>query len=179
MIPQATIREAREDDAAAIAWVQVDTWRTAYRGIVDDDFLDRLSYERSAQRIQEAFMGPQSSGWVYVAENDAGEIVGFACGGPERSGDPVYTGELYGIYVLPEYHRRGIGRALTAAIAGRLVQSNRCKMLLWALAANPCRAFYEALGCRVLREQEIGIGGEPYTEVAYVWEDITPLLQGT
>ena len=70
-------------------------------------------------------MGPQSSGWVYVAENDAGEIVGFACGGPERSGDPVYTGELYGIYVLPEYHRRGIGRRWIVKDLAALLYSSR------------------------------------------------------
>jgi len=39
------IREASVEDASAIARVAVDTWKTAYRGIIDDNYLNSLSYE--------------------------------------------------------------------------------------------------------------------------------------
>jgi hypothetical protein len=39
------LREARPADAAKIARVHVDGWRTTYRGIVPDDYLAALSYE--------------------------------------------------------------------------------------------------------------------------------------
>jgi len=175
MTSPARIREAREEDAAAIARVHIDTWRAAYRGIVADEFLDRLSYERSATHFREVFMSPQSRDWVFVAEDDHGEVIGFACGGPVREADPAYKGELYAIYLLPQHHRRGIGRALTAAVVGKLLDSGITTMLIWALAANPSRMFYESLGGRRLREREITIGGAAYIEVAYGWDDITPL----
>jgi hypothetical protein len=47
------IRRATLEDAAAIARVRVDTWRTAYRGIVPDEFLDNMSYEGNESRWAE------------------------------------------------------------------------------------------------------------------------------
>ena len=44
------VREAMPCDAAAIARVHVDAWRTTYRGIVPDEYLSSLSYEKSQQR---------------------------------------------------------------------------------------------------------------------------------
>jgi hypothetical protein len=41
------VRRARLQDAAAIARVHVDAWRSTYRGIVPDEHLDGMSYERS------------------------------------------------------------------------------------------------------------------------------------
>jgi hypothetical protein len=41
------IREAELSDAAAIARVHVDTWRSTYRGVIANDYLERLSYERA------------------------------------------------------------------------------------------------------------------------------------
>ncbi len=46
---------------------------------------------------------------IIVVEAERGRIVGFAVGGPERSGNPVYKGELYAIYIIEEYQQQGIG----------------------------------------------------------------------
>ena len=37
------IRQAKEKDVLQIAEILVEDWKTAYRGIMDDDFLDSLS----------------------------------------------------------------------------------------------------------------------------------------
>ncbi len=47
------IREATPDDIPGIARVHVDTWRTAYLGIVPAEHLAGLSYERSEARWRE------------------------------------------------------------------------------------------------------------------------------
>ena len=77
------IREARIDDAAGIAKVHVDTWRTTYAGILPDEHLANLSYERREKLwIDYILSDAESRIFNYVAENDAGQIVGFASGGP-------------------------------------------------------------------------------------------------
>lgn len=92
------IREAVAPDAAAIARVHVDCWRTTYAGIVPHDYLANLSYGRREQMWRDVLSAQQPATFVYVAEAADGQVVGFASGGPERSGHAVYTGELYAIY---------------------------------------------------------------------------------
>lgn len=170
------IREADVSDAAAIARVHVDSWRTTYTGIVPEDYLANLSYSRREQIWYAALSASGSPSFVYVAEDAAGGVVGFASAGPERSGHAVYKGELYAIYILASHQRRGIGRRLTQAVVKRLMEAGIHSMLVWVLADNPFRAFYEALGGRPVTEQEITIGGARLIEVAYGWRDIHVLL---
>jgi len=171
------IREASPTDAAAIARVHVDSWRTTYAGIVPADYLANLSYARREQFWCGVFSTPPLSGCVYVAAQDTGEIVGFASGGPERSGDTVYRGELYAIYLLATYQRQGLGRRLTTAVVQRLLQCGLSSMLVWVLAANPGRAFYATLGGQQVDEKTTTIGATPLLEVAYGWPDLRELVQ--
>ena len=46
-------------------------------------------------------------------------------------------------------------------------------MAVWVLAANPFRQFYEALGGKLVAEQQIDRGGQSFTESAYGWQDLT------
>lgn len=95
------VREATHNDIPAIAKVHVDTWQTTYRGIVPDEHLANLSYERQANGWYDILNhAPENGYFTYVAEDESGEIVGFASGGEERTGDPIYKGELMAIYIL-------------------------------------------------------------------------------
>ena len=103
-------------------------------------------------------------------------MVGFADGGPEREGNQTYQGELYSIYILEEYHRRGVGRKLVSAIAQSLLACQMSSMLLWVLKDNhPSRRFYEALGGEYVGQKAISIGGASILEVAYGWKNIDVL----
>src|SRR5699024_3828292 len=114
------IRKAAQQDARGIAKVHVDSWRTTYKNIVPDEFLDSLDYEdrteRWAQNVHERM--------VYVAETDDGEIVGFSTGGKEREGKyDGYDGELYAIYIFEEYQGKGIGKKLVQPVADELIKA--------------------------------------------------------
>lgn len=171
------MREASLDDAAAIAWVHVNTWRTAYRGIVPEDYLAALDYEkRESSWVQILSTAAENSHFAYVVEDGAGQIIAFADGGPERTSDPVYKGELYAIYILAAYQRKGIGRRLSLAVVERLSQSGFHSMLAWVLADNPACRFYEALGGQKVYEQQISTGGAMLNEFAYGWTDTRVLI---
>ena len=45
-------------------------------------------------------------------------------------------------------------------------------MLVWVLADNPSRHFYEALGGQYVSAKQIEIGGAMLDEVSYGWRDI-------
>jgi GNAT superfamily N-acetyltransferase len=171
------IREASPTDATALARVHVDSWRTTYAGIVPAAYLANLSYAQREQFWGDIFSTPIPSRCVYVAVQDTGEIVGFASGGPERSGHALYRGELYAIYLLASYQRQGLGRRLTMAVVQELLQCGLSSMLVWVLAANPGRTFYAVLGGQQVDEKESTIGTTPLREVAYGWPDLHELVQ--
>ncbi|WP_243458199.1 GNAT family N-acetyltransferase [Sporosarcina sp. Te-1] len=168
------IRKALKGDEEGIAKVHVDSWRSTYKGIVPDAYLEQLSYEERAAMWRRAIGGNP----LYIAENADGQIVGFATGGKERSGNIAgYDGELYAIYMLKEAQGKGLGALLTAAIAKELEQMGLTSMLVWVLDENPSKSFYERLGGQVIDETTISIGGEEFLEIAYVWKDLSLLAE--
>lgn len=166
------IRAARSQDSPAIAKVHVESWRTTYAGIVPQIYLDQLSVEQRAEYWHGVIANTDRQSVIYVAEDDQEQIIGFAIGGPEREGDPTYSAEIYAIYVFKNAQRGGIGRRLAAAVCEDLKQRGHRSLLIWVLADNPSRGFYEALGGQFVREKEIEIGGAILRELAYGWKDL-------
>jgi ribosomal protein S18 acetylase RimI-like enzyme len=170
------IRPATLADAAAIARVHVDSWRTTYKGILPDDYLANLTYERRESLWREILSRPAGHSLDYVAADTPDNIVGFVSGGPERSGDPVYTGEVYVIYLLERWQGQGIGRQLTMTLVRQLMARGLTSLLIWVLAENPSRRFYEALGGRLVRDKRETTGGVQLIEVAYGWLDAQTII---
>ncbi|XKI13344.1 GNAT family N-acetyltransferase [Sporosarcina sp. ANT_H38] len=164
------IRKAEVEDAEGIAKVHVDSWRTTYKGIVPETFLENLSYE---QRELTWKRGIKENN-VYIAEDENGQVIGFSTGGKERTGKyEAYTGELYAIYILKEYQGKGIGQLLVQTVVEDLKVKNLNSMLIWAIEENPACRFYEMLGGKKMDTEEIEIAGKKLSEVAYGWGDIT------
>lgn len=164
------VRPAEIGDAAAIAAVHVETWRTAYRGLLPDDFLASLDQAGYGERWKRALA--DGSGRIFVAE-DEGRIVGFASGGRERAGEDGFSGELYAIYVFEEAQGRGHGRRLVQAVVQALREMGLPDMIVWVLRDNqPARHFYEQLGGVYVRAQPITIGSTLLQEVSYGWKSL-------
>jgi GNAT superfamily N-acetyltransferase len=141
------IRAATPEDARAIAEVHVASWRAAYRGVLPDTYLDRLSVdEREAQR--RGHLGDPSSEWGTLVAEEDGRVIGFATFGPSRDEDaPPGTGEVPAIYLDPAVVGTGVGRALFAEAASGLRNAGFTRATLWVLEANErARRFYEKAG---------------------------------
>lgn len=163
------IRKARPSDANGVARVQVDAWQTTYKGIVPDDYLSAMTYTNREQKWKEII----TSQSVFVAETEADGVVGFSNGGKERTGKyKEYTGELYALYVLKEYQRKGIGKLLLRAVIDYLINNNLFSMTVAVLEENPSRQFYESFGAKRIDTIEIEILGKRLNESIYGWEDI-------
>jgi len=160
------IRQACIDDAAAIARVQIASWRTTYRGIVPNRYLESLDVEVRTARWKEAFAAPMAV--LFVAEAE-GEIFGFISGGKLREPIGDCDGELYAIYLLREWQGQGIGRRLTQKLAAALLGAGYQSMAVWVLARNPAVDFYKRLGALPLAAKTIEIGGAQLEEVALGW----------
>lgn len=167
------IREASVEDAPAIARVTVDTWKTAYRGIIDDSYLDSLTYEEREKGWREF---PFHEAFVLAAEDDQGNVIGFAAGGSQREEDSEYKGELYAIYIYQEHQRKGIGQALFKSFSKKLTQVGVDSVMLWVLSDSPYRKFYEKLGGRVIESKLLEMDGFANQITAYGWPDINAML---
>ena len=157
----------------------MDTWRTAYAGIVPAEYLVGLSYADRERMWQQALTAGPPATSMLVAETEECEIVEFACGAPEREGNLLYRGELFAIYVLKGHQRRGVGRRLFSAMARHFISQDIDSMLLWVLKDNhPARQFYESMGGEYVGEKIITIGRTDLVEVAYGWKAIEDLTAG-
>ncbi|MFF9114883.1 GNAT family N-acetyltransferase [Streptomyces massasporeus] len=164
------IREMTLADCEGVAEVRVGGWRSAYRGLVPQSYLDRLSVEEDAERRRAYLAQGDGSVVNLVAEDSGGEIVGWACHGPYRDGE-VRTddAELYAVYVHPDQMGRGVGRALLTESVARCAAAGHGRLLLWVLKENDrARRFYERAGFRADgAEEPFEVDGVDVPEVRY------------
>jgi len=170
------LRDANKEDLLAIAKVQVDSNRSSYIGIMPEGYLNNLSYGSKASEWDEKLFNEKSTQFMYVVETGNGNIVAFASASLVRTND-LFERELYSIYILKEFQRKGIGRLLIKAIITKFTESNIRSMILWTLQDNPSRLFYKRLGGKVVDKRIIDRGGKELQQIAYAWEDITCIFQ--
>lgn len=141
-----SLRSAETGDARGIASVHVDTWRTAYVGIIPAEVLDALSLDHRAAKWKETLAGLGAGERVEVAD-EGGRVLGFAFTGACRDEDAFGLGELYAIYVAPSHWGTGVGPDLLASARRALVEAGHDRAVLWVLEDNKrARSFYERDG---------------------------------
>lgn len=171
------VRTAEPRDADSLARVHVDSWRSTYAGILPDEFLAGLSYRDRESFWEQVLTTARPTVSNFLAETESGDVVGLAAGGPERTGNETYLGELYLVYLLEQYQRRGLGRRLVSAVAERLLADGFDSMLLWVAKDNhPACRFYVALGGEPIDSRTIDISGTGVAEVAYGWRQVADLV---
>jgi ribosomal protein S18 acetylase RimI-like enzyme len=152
------IRPATVEDARALAQVHVDTWRSAYTGIMPDDALAALDVDEWAERRRGYLVDP---GQFHTLVADAGTVIGFVTFGPYRTdGNPddadPSIGEVLAVYVHPAHQGTGAGRALMDAALAELRARGYREVRLWVLEDNhPSRRFYERYGLATDGQRDI------------------------
>lgn len=173
---QTTIRKATSSDADGIARVHVESWQSTYPGILPEETLGNLSIENRAKAWQKTLQTLPEDHCIVVCENH-NEIVGFACGGPERGMHADYSGEVYAIYILEKAQGLGNGQRMLQNVAQSLLDFGLDSMLIWVAKENDSRFFYEALGGLAVAENSIEIHGTRVEEIGFGWLDVRSILE--
>ena len=165
-----TVRTAEIKDSEAIAEVQIQSWRETYPGIMPQERLDGMNRERSTRHWQANITGAFT---VLVAEAE-GRVVGFASGGDNFECENCETGrgnacdcELGALYLLREFQRRGIRKALFERYAWHKQQQRRQTMIVWVAEKNPSTGFYAARGGELADRKTLTVCGVPVPVLGY------------
>ncbi|MDN4491929.1 GNAT family N-acetyltransferase [Ureibacillus aquaedulcis] len=169
------IRRATKEDAAGIAKVHVDSWRTTYQGIIPNDFLDKLSYEQRTKLWVENFA--QTNNYIIVADTSEGKIIGFATGSKRETNAVPNSSDLTSIYLLEEYQGHGIGKELLKHMFLHFKSQGIERVFVDVLTENKTRHFYEYYGAKLYNTTQIKIGGKLLDELIYEWENVDAVLE--
>jgi GNAT superfamily N-acetyltransferase len=178
------IRRAGRSDASAIGRVHVETWQAAYAGLLPDSMLASMSDARQSAWWSRLLADPGEARGVFVADDEEMGVVGFGSCGPVRDppegldGSEIKVGEVYTLYVEPDFQNRGLGRRLLDALFRQLRADGCDTAVLWMLAANPTRFFYEGLGGEAVGHRVDTMAGSDVEEMAFAWRNLAaPLVR--
>jgi len=161
------IRKAEPRDADAIADVHHEAWQGAYAGIIPYRALTSMINRRGTPWWANA-IGRAAS--ILVVEI-GGTVVGYATLGRNRARELPQQGEIYELYLKPEYQGLGLGTRLFAAARARLLAHGLKGLVVWALEENVNAVdFYAGSGGRDVAEGVEVFDQKALRKVAFVWD---------
>ena len=160
------IRNVIEKDIPSVADIQVNGWKRAYKGIIDDAILNAMNKE---EKIESFKMNYQKNGFI-VAELE-NKVVGFCRYIDNNEFTPDMQDidcEITALYVKPNLKYNGIGTKLFQFVTNEFKSKNKTTMILWCLKDNePSKKFYTKMGGKIIKERAIEIGEKEYLEVGF------------
>jgi ribosomal protein S18 acetylase RimI-like enzyme len=161
------VRRAKPSDATAIATTHDDAWRTAYQGVIPGPELDKLINRRGPAWWESAIR--KGSRVAILQFGDT--VAGYANYGRNRARTLYYDGEIYELYLRPEFQGLGFGRKLFKSARRDLTQSGLNSLVVWALSDNESAVnFYRNLGGRAVARSSERFGAKVLDKVAYAWQ---------
>ncbi len=131
-----SVRPARPSDAAAIARVQLATWKVAYAEVLPAAALALDPADVEAAWAHAISAPPSPHHRVLVSLED-GEVVGFAACEPSSDEDLEHpAAELTALLVEPQWGRRGHGSRLVAASVDLWREEQATHAITWAFESD-------------------------------------------
>lgn len=160
------IRKAEIGDAAAVAEVHRAAWLGAYTGIIPFRSLHSMVNRRNhgwwANAIRRAV--------TVLVIDIGGEVAGYATIGRNRARELPQQGEIYELYIRPEYQGIGLGMRLFAAARDALAGHGLAGLVVWALEDNDgAQAFYRGAGGQDVAEGVEVFDAKALRKIAFIW----------
>jgi len=134
--------------------------------------LDALDLKQREERWINILQIPNRKSQVYVLLNNQNQVVGFYSIGESREKEHNYTHELWGLYILPEYQGRGLGRFVFEDVKQKLHALNAQSLCVIVLKEGPAVGYYKKMGAQIIQENQTEIGGKQYTVYLMGWDKI-------
>jgi ribosomal protein S18 acetylase RimI-like enzyme len=162
------IRDATTLDARSIATIHVEVWWAAYRGFVPDEYLYSLSIDGRESAWRQNLLAADTSTWV---AEESSVVVGWISAGASRDTDVrTSAGEVWAVYVAPEWWAKGVGRSLCVQAEEHLSAERFLSVTLWVLEDNERAVkFYLSNGFAldIGATKQIELGGKTLSEARF------------
>lgn len=162
------IRPLTAEDVRDAAEIRINGWKRAYKGIVDDKYLDTLNIDEQNKKFEKCI---GNENFIVAIQNE--EVVGFCrfvYDNSFSSNIDYVDCELTAIYVHPDFKGKGIGTKLFKYVLDRFNNQNKSTMILWCLADNINSInFYKHMGGEIQEVKQTTIGNKNYKEVGIVY----------
>jgi GNAT superfamily N-acetyltransferase len=139
-----SVRRAVAADAAAISEIYALSWKTAYRGIVLQPYLDQLKLDFWQSKFQNWINHNEMMANLLCVDSNPVGCVAYC-----KARDSEYSdwGEIVSIYMHPDYFRKGYGKMLMDTALKNLSLSGYQDCYLWVLDENTsAQQFYKKNG---------------------------------
>lgn len=170
------IKEIEKEDLYDYMHVNTLSWIESYKGLIDDEFLDKIikDLDENVERLKRKFDQTkidEPSYKRFLLKLD-GEPVGVVSVSKSRDENYPDSGELCSLYLLNKAKKKGLGRILFEKGVEELKKQNFKDMIIFCLEGNPTNEFYKHMGGEYVSSKEKNIGGKDYTENLYYYENI-------
>ena len=164
------IRKAKSSDVRPVTKVHVESWKTTYKNIFPEDFLESISFDKR-YKLWERILNSSGEELVYVLEVE-NKVIGFLSAGPAREKNFNYDAEIYALYLLKKYQNKGYGKKLLKESFKHIKKEGYESIYLWVLKANPSVEFYKKMGGKKVKDSKIEIADNSYNEIAFAWDHL-------
>lgn len=160
------IRNIKEEDIPSIVDITINSWKKAYKGIIDDNVLNSMNRQEKMEKLRKSYKKDR-----YIVAEINEEIVGFCRYIDNNSYTPNILEidcEIVALYVKPIFKYNGIGTKMVQFVINEFRNEGKTKMIIWCLKDNkPSRKFYTKMGGKIMKEKVYEKGGKKYIEVGF------------
>ena len=140
-----SIERVKLGDEQILAYIQTESWKSAFKNILDEDILKRCTnFERVTSMYKRLLEQNKGNGYILKVE---GKPHCIAWWDETRDKDMPGYAELICIHSLPDNWRKGYGSRIMDRILSDMALAGYSKVMLWVFKENiAARRFYEANG---------------------------------
>jgi len=164
------LRKAKIEDADQIVRIKINNWQENYRGLIDQEYLDKMDVFQEIEARKEFILNQTNNEELLVYEDGINEILGFVA--YKRSCEQnEYDSELQAIYVDEKAKGKGVGKQMIQFVLKSLREDGKHRMILWCLKDNiKAKTFYEKNGGIPTEEMEMEFGNSKVLLTGYLFE---------
>ncbi|MBQ6507927.1 MAG: GNAT family N-acetyltransferase [Flexilinea sp.] len=160
------IRRVQNGDEAALAYIQTESWKAAFKDILDPEALTRCTDIDRAEVMYKGLLEDKKGNGYILTLDDVPHCI--AWWDAARDADMQGKAELICIHSLSSNWRQGYGSMMMDQVLADIKAAGYGEVMLWVFSENTrARKFYEAKRFHVT-EYEKPILGK--TEICYLKE---------